>query len=187
MRTKLKITEGIFPMPVLMVATYNEDGSVNVMNAADLTGYRDIRLVGAECCAQSVMRNGNNVCALIGNVVEKLAEAAGLVEQLHGKSQAAVTGDKTLLDDALNEADIDIAAGEQAHDTLALDIDLALQDGGNGRCTGGLDYLLTSLHEKQYCLGDFIIRHGDDIVGIAVYKLNGDVAGGFDRNAVCNG
>ena len=30
MRTKLKITEGIFPMPVLMVATYNEDNSVNV-------------------------------------------------------------------------------------------------------------------------------------------------------------
>lgn len=34
MRTNLNITEGIFPMPVLMVATYNEDGSVNVMNAA---------------------------------------------------------------------------------------------------------------------------------------------------------
>ena len=33
MRAKLNITEGIFPMPVLMVATYNEDGSVNVMNA----------------------------------------------------------------------------------------------------------------------------------------------------------
>ena len=34
MRRKLDITEGIFPMPVLMVATYNEDGSVDVMNAA---------------------------------------------------------------------------------------------------------------------------------------------------------
>ncbi len=34
MRVKLDQTEGIFPMPVLMVATYNEDGSVNVMNAA---------------------------------------------------------------------------------------------------------------------------------------------------------
>jgi flavin reductase (DIM6/NTAB) family NADH-FMN oxidoreductase RutF len=34
MRTKINLTEGIFPMPVLMVATYNEDGSVNVMNAA---------------------------------------------------------------------------------------------------------------------------------------------------------
>ena len=31
---KINITEGIFPMPVLMVATYNEDGSINVMNAA---------------------------------------------------------------------------------------------------------------------------------------------------------
>ena len=34
MRKQLKITEGIFPMPVLMIATYNDDGSVNVMNAA---------------------------------------------------------------------------------------------------------------------------------------------------------
>ena len=34
MRTKLNITEGIFSMPVLMIATYNDDGSVNVMNAA---------------------------------------------------------------------------------------------------------------------------------------------------------
>lgn len=33
MRTKLS-NGAIFPMPVLMVATYNEDGSVNVMNAA---------------------------------------------------------------------------------------------------------------------------------------------------------
>ena len=34
MRKKLNITEGIFPMPVLMVATYNDDGTVDVMNAA---------------------------------------------------------------------------------------------------------------------------------------------------------
>ena len=34
MRKKLNITEGIFPMPVLMIATYTEDGSVNVLNAA---------------------------------------------------------------------------------------------------------------------------------------------------------
>lgn len=34
MRKKLNITEGIFPMPVLLVAAYNADGSVNVMNAA---------------------------------------------------------------------------------------------------------------------------------------------------------
>lgn len=34
MRKKVSITDGICPMPVLMISTYNEDGSVNVMNAA---------------------------------------------------------------------------------------------------------------------------------------------------------
>mgnify|MGYP000232216305 CR=1 FL=1 len=34
MRKKLDLTEGIFPMPVLMVATYNEDGTPDAMNAA---------------------------------------------------------------------------------------------------------------------------------------------------------
>ena len=34
MRVSLKTTDGIFPMPVLIIATYNDDGSVNAMNAA---------------------------------------------------------------------------------------------------------------------------------------------------------
>ena len=34
MRKNIKVTEAIFPMPVLMIATYNEDGSIDVMNAA---------------------------------------------------------------------------------------------------------------------------------------------------------
>lgn len=34
MRKNIKTTEAIFPMPVLMIATYNEDGTINVMNAA---------------------------------------------------------------------------------------------------------------------------------------------------------
>ena len=34
MRKNIKVTEGIFPMPVLMIATYNENGSIDVMNAA---------------------------------------------------------------------------------------------------------------------------------------------------------
>ena len=34
MKQPIKTTEAIFPMPVLLVATYNEDGSVDLMNAA---------------------------------------------------------------------------------------------------------------------------------------------------------
>ena len=34
MKKQITTTEAIFPMPVLMVATFNEDGTVDVMNAA---------------------------------------------------------------------------------------------------------------------------------------------------------
>ena len=34
MKKEIKKVPGIFPMPVLMIGTYNEDGSVDVMNAA---------------------------------------------------------------------------------------------------------------------------------------------------------
>ena len=34
MRKSIKTTEAIFPMPVLMIATYNDDGTIDVMNAA---------------------------------------------------------------------------------------------------------------------------------------------------------
>lgn len=34
MKKQIKTTETIFPMPVLLIATFNEDGTVNVMNAA---------------------------------------------------------------------------------------------------------------------------------------------------------
>ncbi len=34
MKKSIKTTDAIFPMPVLLVATYNDDGTVNVMNDA---------------------------------------------------------------------------------------------------------------------------------------------------------
>ncbi len=39
MRKDLEIVPAVFPMPVLMIATYNEDGSIDVMNAAWGTAY----------------------------------------------------------------------------------------------------------------------------------------------------
>ena len=34
MKKEIKTTESIFPMPVLLISTFNEDGTVDVMNAA---------------------------------------------------------------------------------------------------------------------------------------------------------
>lgn len=39
MRKNINTTEGIFPMPALMISTYNEDGTINIMNAAWVTMY----------------------------------------------------------------------------------------------------------------------------------------------------
>lgn len=34
MKKQITATEAIFPMPVLLISTFNEDGTVDVMNAA---------------------------------------------------------------------------------------------------------------------------------------------------------
>ena len=39
MKKTIKSNSAIFPMPVILIATYNEDGSVDVMNAAWGTAY----------------------------------------------------------------------------------------------------------------------------------------------------
>ena len=43
MRKNIKTTEAIFPMPVLMIATYNKDGSIDVMNGDNV----DVSLINA--------------------------------------------------------------------------------------------------------------------------------------------
>lgn len=76
MRKKLKITEGIYPMPVLMVATYNEDGSVNVMNAAWGTMQeRDIVVLNLTETHKTVM----NIKAR-GAFTVSIADAAHVIE-----------------------------------------------------------------------------------------------------------
>ena len=76
MRIKLNITEGIFPMPVLMIATYNEDGTVNVMNAAWGTMQeRDtvvLNLTETHKTAQNIKRTGAFTVSI--------ADAAHIVE-----------------------------------------------------------------------------------------------------------
>ena len=76
MRKQLDITEGIFPMPVLMVATYNEDGSVNVMNAAWGTmqerGHVALNLTESHKTVQNIKARGAFTVSL--------ADAAHVVE-----------------------------------------------------------------------------------------------------------
>ena len=82
MRKKLNITEGIFPMPVLMVATYNEDGSINVMNAAWGTMQERDRVALNLTETHKTVKN----IKARGAFTVSIADAAFAWMRLHGKA-----------------------------------------------------------------------------------------------------
>ncbi|MCM1042867.1 MAG: flavin reductase [Corallococcus sp.] len=73
MRTKIKTTEAIFPMPVLMIATYNDDGSVNVMNAAWGT------MVDRDVVALNLTETHKTVC----NIKKRKAFTVSIADAKH--------------------------------------------------------------------------------------------------------
>ena len=75
MRKDIEITEGIFPMPVLMVATYNEDESVDVMNAA----------WGTMCGRDQVMLKLTETHKTVQNIKERKAFTVSIADSKHVK------------------------------------------------------------------------------------------------------
>ena len=80
MRTKLKVTEGIFPMPVLMVATYNEDGSGLTASKAETVDAPVINEfpICLECKFIEYQDNTYG-CGVIGKMVNVTADESVMV------------------------------------------------------------------------------------------------------------
>lgn len=88
MRKNIKHTEGIFPMPVLMIATYNEDGSVNVMNAAWGTMFE----------RNQVVLNLTETHKTVKNIKERKAFTVSIADSNHVKEAdyfGVVSGNNT--------------------------------------------------------------------------------------------
>ncbi len=73
MRKNIKTTEAIFPMPVLMIATYNQDGSVDVMNAA----------WGMMLSRNQVMLNLTETHKTVKNIKERKAFTVSIADSKH--------------------------------------------------------------------------------------------------------
>ena len=73
MRKNIKTTEAIFPMPVLMIATYNEDGTVDVMNAA----------WGTMLSRDQVILNLTETHKTVKNIKERKAFTVSIVDSKH--------------------------------------------------------------------------------------------------------
>ena len=91
MRKDLKIVPAIFPMPVLMIATYNEDGSVDVMNAAwgMAYDYKQIKLNISEShkTTQNIRRTGCFTVSLATTETLKESDYFGIVSRNNVKDK----------------------------------------------------------------------------------------------------
>ena len=107
MRKKLNITEGIYPMPVLMVATYNEDGSVDVMNAAQGTMQkRDtvaLNLTESHKTVQNIKKRGGFTVSIADAAHVTEADYFGIVsgnKEPHKFEKSGLTAEKSAAVDA---------------------------------------------------------------------------------------
>ena len=73
MRKNIQTSEAIFPMPVLMVATYNEDGSIDVMNAA----------WGTMLSRNQVILNLTETHKTVKNIKERKAFTVSIADSKH--------------------------------------------------------------------------------------------------------
>ena len=96
MKKKIKITPAIFPMPVLMIATYNEDGSVDVMNAAWGCAYdfKQIKLNISDShkTAENIRRTGAFTVSLADEAHVAESDYLGIVSANGVKNKFENTG-----------------------------------------------------------------------------------------------
>ena len=111
MKKQIKECPAIFPMPVILIATYNEDGSVDVMNAAWGCAYdlKQILLNISEShqTTKNIRRNGAFTVTM--GTVDHMAESdyVGLVSAERVKDKFARTGLKAHKSDLVNAPILD--------------------------------------------------------------------------------
>ena len=96
MKKEIKISPLIYPQPVIMLATYNEDGSVDVMNAA-WGGAADMDMImvslsNNHATVKNFLRNKGVTISLPTAQYIKEADYFGMVSSLNTKDKFERTG-----------------------------------------------------------------------------------------------
>ena len=112
---------------------------------------------------------------------------AGLVLQSNGQVGLAAAHDQAAGDDAVEDVHVDVAAGDEADDLLALDGQLVEERRRHRHCACTLGHQLLVLHQGEDGGCGLVLSDGDNVVHILFTKLIGQLAGGLDLNAVCEG
>ena len=111
MKKKVKTVPAIFPMPVILIATYNEDGTIDVMNAAWGCAYdmNQIQLNISEShkTTENIRRTGvlTVTVATASHVAE--ADFVGMISAYKDKEKFAKTGLKAHKSDLIDAPILD--------------------------------------------------------------------------------
>ena len=111
MKKELKVVPAIFPMPVILIATYNEDGSVDVMNAAwgCAYDYKQIKLNISEShmTTKNIRRNKAFTVTVADAAHIAEADYVGIVSASQVKDKFARTGLKAHKSEVVNAPILD--------------------------------------------------------------------------------
>ena len=133
------------------------------------------------------MEDGHHIAAAAGDDVGHLLQLAGLVFQRDGQVGFAAAHDEAAGDDAVEDVHVDVAAGDEADDLLALNGQLMEERRRHRHCACALGHQLLVLHQRKDGGCGLVLSDGDNVVHILLAELIGQLTGGLDLNAVCEG
>ena len=134
--------------------------------AAELTDNVDDRFADLEVGLYAVMLERDDVRVLLCNDMREALECARCVRHENRELELTAAGDEALFYDLVDEGNVDVAAGEDADDLFALDVDLVVEHGRERSGAGGLNDLLAALEQQQDGGGDLVVGDRDNAVHV---------------------
>ena len=104
--------------------------------------------VDVEVCVDAVVLEHDDVCVLLGNDASQTLQRTRYIRHDNVELHVTAAGNQTFFYNAMNEAYIDITAGQNASNLLAGEITLASEQSRQRRSTCRLNNLLGALQKR---------------------------------------
>ena len=129
----------------------------------------------------------DNVAAELCDDPGYAEELTRLVEQLDVEQGGSAGLNKAAVNDSGQDSNIDVAAGDEAYDLLALYGYLIEHYSRNGNCASALCDELLLLDERQDSRRDLVVGNGNDLVNVLAAYIKGMLTGFLYLDSVRDG
>ena len=120
-------------------------------------------------------------------ILDNAEKLTRLVEQLDVEQGGSAGLNKAAVNDSGQDSNVDVAAGYEAHDLLALYGYLIEHYSRNGNCASALCDELLLLDERQDSRRDLVVGNGNDLVNVLAAYIKGMLTGFLYLDSVRDG